>query len=47
MFHNSSIFNVRFKDNYSVLICYFCISVFKSFVVNSFLLDSTILSFQS
>ena len=38
MFHNSSIFNVPFKDNCSVLICYFCISVFISFVINSFFL---------
>ena len=47
MFHNSSIFNVPFKDNCSVLICYFCISVFNSFVINSFFLDSIILRFQS
>ena len=45
MFHNSSIFNVPFKDNCSVLICYFCISVFNSFVINSFFLDYIILSF--
>ena len=38
MFHNSSIFNVSFKDNCSVLICYFCISVFIPFVINSFFL---------
>ena len=43
MFHNSSIFNVPFKDNCSVLICYFCISIFNSFVINSFFLDSIIL----
>ena len=47
MFHNSSIFNVPFKDNCSVLICYFCISIFNSFVINSFFLDYIILSFQS
>ena len=47
MFHNSCIFNVPFKDNCSVLICYFCISVFNSFVINSFFLDSITLSFQS
>ena len=38
MFHNSSIFNVSFKDNCSVLICYFCISLFIPFVINSFFL---------
>ena len=38
MFHNSSIFNVSFKDNCSVLICCFCISVFIPFVINSFFL---------
>ena len=38
MFHNSSIFNVSFKYNCSVLICYFCISVFIPFVINSFFL---------
>ena len=43
MFHNSNIFNVPFKDKCSVLICYFCISVFNSFVINSFFLDSIIL----
>ena len=46
MLHNSSIFNVPFTDNCSVLICYFfCILVFNSFVINSFFLDSIILRF--
>ena len=46
MFHNSSIFNVSFTDNWSVLICYFCISLFNSFIINSFFLDSIIFKFS-